>query len=280
MSPVEVNTGEIIKEALVKAGVRESTIELPTLPPTDGKPKGAVMGARLEAQIAPIPTDGSKPAPVDTTIPKVAITEPVLTKSDINAIMEQTLRRFQSITDKRIAQIQVQFQPLTESVNKLIQSQEETQFALLPEEEQYKARIKRLEKQVNQTVQVQPQTTVQPSDQAQTQFYQNLVDMVDIAGLQIDDKRIDWAPDAQDFQIGFTRFKTSVKNATLEDQKKATEAVKTEMESEIKKLRKKTGIDKVGSSGASGSGDPDVEKLSPFEKLKLGFQIEQENNLK
>jgi hypothetical protein len=272
---VDPIANDIVAQALKEAGVPARNIELPAdkgdgnkpLAPTTGEPKGDAQGADLETQQRATPQAvSSKPESTETE-------GKPLTMADIEKALDGATRKFQSITDKRIAQLQNQFQSVSNSLNTMVQSKEDAELASLPEDEQLKRRVEKLEKGGR------PPTPIPaPAAEQVTAVYQRLADMVDLAGLKIDDPRIDWAPDvpAGDFATGYARFKTSIKAALAEDTKKAIEGVKTEGNKELTKLRKQLGVDKVSTSGTSGKGTPDIDKLTPAEKIKLGFELERQ----
>jgi len=270
----------IIAEALAKAGVPQQNIQLPSevetgestskggKPNLDGTLKGQVRGQLPEPPLVP---------PVVTPIPSEVKSgeqpEPPLSKAEIEAAINQASSKFQSIMDTRINRLQLQMQGTVNALNQFFQSQEDSSISGLPADEQVLKRLERLEKPGQPRIQIQ-----QPIEQQPVQFYQQLANFVDAVGLKIDDKRIDWAPDVTDPQTGFNRFLASIKKSLVEDQTKVIRELKNDGDKEFQKIRKKAGIDKVSTSGPSGTGLPDVDKMTPFEKIKYGIQVNEELN--
>ena len=266
----------IIAAALEKAGVAPRNVELPAeakpagdtskegKPNLDGTLKGAVMGEDAE------PEDSSSEAKSETTTAKAepAKAEQPLGKADIAAAIDQASSRFQSLLDRKVYQLQQQMTQTITALNQFFQNQENTSLEHLPPEEQVLKRIERLEKGTGKPrIQIE-----QPIESQATQFYQQLANFVDAVGLKVDDKRIDWAPDISDPKAGFNRFLVSIKAALTEDQTKAIQELKKNGDKELQNIRKKTGVDKVSTSGPSGAGLPNVSKMTPFQKLEYGFQ--------
>lgn len=268
----------IIAQALQNAGVREQSIELPAeaapgpekpVPSLDGGPKGQVRGAESEgkeAEPAETETESSKAKPAEPVAP-------VLGKADVEAAINQASSKFQGIMDKKISQLQLQMQQTIGALNQFFQTQEDTGIAGLPAEEQVLKRLERLEGGFRQP-KIQIQT--QPITDQPAQFYQQLVGFVDAVGLRVDDKRLDWAPDTDDPKVGFNRFLTSIKAALVADQTAVIQGLKDKGGKEIQSLRKKTGVDKVSTSGPGGAGAPDVSKMTALEKIDYGFKTQEE----
>uniref|UniRef100_A0A6H1Z812 Uncharacterized protein n=1 Tax=viral metagenome TaxID=1070528 RepID=A0A6H1Z812_9ZZZZ len=269
------SANSIIAEALQKAGVPPRNIELtpevakvePTsktnqLPSLDGLPKGQVMGEEQE----PEETAVSEPEPSKAESGKEP--EPQqLSKAEIDGLINQASSKFQSIMDTKINRLQAQMQGTVNALNQFFQAQEDSSLAGLPENEQITRRLERLEKGgAKPRIEIQ-----QPIEQQPAPFYQYLANFVDATGLRIDDNRIDWAKDTNDPQVGFNRFLGSIKKALVEDQTKAIQELKNNGDREIQKIRKKTGVDKVSVTGPSGQGLPDIDKLTPFQKLEYAF---------
>jgi len=280
-SQVEASVNSIVAEALAKAGVTPSNIELPPesaqsepasqergRPKLDGTFKGEVKGQELEPTEEVTPESKAEKPSESESGKKV---EQSLAKTDIEALINQASAKFQSIMDRKINQLQSQVQQTVGALNQLLQSQEDSSFAGLPAEEQVLKRIERLEKGGGKKLQVQPVTAIPIAEQP-VQFYQHLADFVDTVGLKIDDKRIDWAADTDDPNVGFNRFLGSIKKSLVEDQTKVIQELKNSGDREIQKIRKKTGTDKVSTSGAGGAGLPNIDKMTPFEKLTYAFQ--------
>jgi len=272
-NPQSVNT--IVAEALAKAGVPPRNIELPETekgeplpnPYSNGKPKGSVQGAETEPETPESEAQESEPA--ETSEPESGKKpEQLLGKADIETAISQASSRFQSLMDRKINQLQDQMTQTINALNQFFQSQEDAGLNGLPKEEQLERRLARLEKGGTQ-----PRIPVQqPIERQPVQFYQYLANFVDAVGLKIDDTRIDWAKDTNDPQVGFNRFLGSIKKVLVEDQTKTIEALKTEGNKEIQKIRKKSGIDKVSTSGPSGTGLPNIDKMTPLQKLEYAFQ--------
>lgn len=97
------------------------------------------------------------------------------------------------------------------------------------------------------------------------QLKQSLKDHLKEVGIDEADKRIDWAEDAQDFLSGRGRFDKSVAQILKGNQTKAQEAMKATLESEVSKIRKELGLDKVNTVTSSGAvNNSDAEFLKGF----------------
>lgn len=276
----------IIAKALESAGVSGQNIELPpeavseqanTLPSSDGLPKGQVKGESPEEKAEREEAESSEAGAIKPSEPKPG--EPIaqpLGKAEIEAAVTEATSRFQSMVDKKINQIQFQMQQTVGALNQFFQTQEDSNISGLSTEEQVQRRLDRLEKPTQPRIQIQSQP--QQPDAAVRQLYQYLVDMADVAGLKPDDKRLDWAGDLPVGQVSeiVNRFKTSVKNSLVADQTKVIQELKESGGKEIQKLRKKTGVDKVSTTGPSGAGLPDVDKMTPMQKLEYGFKLNEE----
>ena len=281
MSDPESVANSVIAEALKNIGVPDREIKAETLTPKpnetapaplqkrlDGQMKGQIKGQLPdEADNEQEPTEEEKAAE-DTN--EQTKTE-TLSKAEIAQLVEQASRNFQSIMDRKISALNLQMNQTVNALNQFFQTQDSASLAGLPQEEQVMKRLERLEKGGNMP-QIQLQ---QPVQEQSSQFIQYLANVVDAVGLRIDDKRIDWAADVSDPQLGYTRFTASLKKALVEDQTKAIQEIKNNGDKEISKIRKKTGVDKVSTAGASGAGLPDVGKMTPFEKLTYAFQQEE-----
>uniref|UniRef100_A0A6M3JD50 Uncharacterized protein n=1 Tax=viral metagenome TaxID=1070528 RepID=A0A6M3JD50_9ZZZZ len=270
------SANSIIARALEAAGVPPRNIELPadvgkeTAHPNpytpDGTPKGEVKGELVMEEAESSEPELTEPA---ESASAEKPTQQALSKAEIEAAINQASSKFQSIMDRKINQLQAQMTGTINALNQFFQAQETADISGLPENDQVLRRLERLEKG-GKMPQIQVQ---QPIEQQSTQFYQQLVNFVDAVGLKVDDKRIDWAPDVSDPQTGFNRFLTSIKSALTEDQTKVIKELKENGDKEITKLRKKTGVDKVSTSGSSGAGTPDFSKMTPMEKIQYGYQI-------
>jgi len=267
----------IIAQALENAGVQTKDIELPsevvaeqvnTVPSLDGLPKGQTKGSELDvpevkSEVAETP-ESSKPEPD-------APTGTLLSKADMEAAVTEATSKFQSIMDKKINAINFQMQQTVGALNQFFQTQDDNNLANLPADEQVNKRLELLEKGGRQPrIQIQPQ----PINEQPAQYYQQLVNFVDTVGLKIDDKRIDWAPDTDNPQVGMSRFMASIKTALLADQTALVKNLRAEGEREIGKMRKKVGLDKVSTNGPSGAGTPDVSKMSAIQKIQYGVEQE------
>ncbi len=267
----------IIAQALQNAGVPERNIEVPSevvvesapIPNPEGGPKGQVMGEEKVEK----PTETKLPESPET-VPDETAGQP-LGKAEIGALIDQASSKFQGIMDKKINQLNFQMQQTIGALNQFFQAQETPDISGLPESEQIAKRLERLEKPSQPRIQIQ---SAPASDAAVQQLYQYLVDMADVAGLTPDDKRLDWGKDlavtsAPDI---IQRFKVSVKAALLGDQTKAIQELKDNGSKAITKLRKQTGADKVPAGGPSGSGLPDLSKMTAMQKIEYGFQIQEQ----
>jgi len=286
MSTQESSTNTVIAEALAKAGVSSRNIELPKEPVNgngsaqarknnlnsdpygEGQPKGIVQG---EQSVETKKTEG-EPKTSEAGTPKAKSEQAALSKAEIESAINQASSRFQSIMDRRINQLQAQLQGTVLALNQFFQSQESQSMAGLPKEEQLERRLAAVEKGGTGAFPRIPVQMQQPIESQAVNFFQQLVDTIDVAGLKVDDPRIDWARDTSDPETGRARFLKSIKTALVEDQTKAIESLKAEGNKEIQKVRKKSGIDKVSTHGASGSGNPDFEKMTPFQKLTYAFE--------
>ncbi len=280
-----MSVDSIIAEALKSAGVPESDITIPPeivqgepaqgVPNLDGTPKGQTKGETpLEKLENEEPVDET-PKPSE---PKSGESpEQPLSKSDIETIITQATSKLQSLVDRKISGITTSMQQTNAALNQFFQTQEDSAIAGLPENEQLARRLERLEKGGTQA-KIQVETTQPQPDAVAQQLYQYLIDMTDIAGLKKEDKRLDWAGDlavGQTTEI-VSRFKTSVKSALAEDQEKSIKDLKSDSDKVIAGVRKKTGVDKVSTSGPSGNGLPDLSKLTPMQKIELGIKIQEE----
>ena len=268
----------IIAKALENAGVPPRNIVVPpevtevepigNLPSLDGLPKGQVKGEELEPVAVATPVPGAEPA---IPVPSEPIVPP-LSKADIEAAINESSARIQSLMDRKLNQIDYQMKQTIGAFNQFFQSQEDANIAGLPENEQILKRLERVEKGGQQ-----PKIQIQPSvEQQVVPYFQQLVNFVDTVGLKVDDKRLDWAPDTDNAQVGFKRFLASVKTALVEDQTKVIQELKNVGAKEITKLKKITGVDKISVSGPSGQGTSDTSKMTPLQKIDYGFQVQEQ----
>lgn len=273
---VAESVNSVVAEALKNVGVAPRDINLPPAPEPgsepdtqgkaklDGSLKGQTKGEALEDQEEETPPEDTKPS---KTEPGETEGEP-LAKADIVALIDQAGSKFQSIMDRKINQLNAQMQQTVNALNQFFQTQDSASLAGLPPEEQVLRRLESLEKGGQQPkIQIQ-----QPIEQQPVQFVQYLTNLVDAVGLKIDDKRIDWAPDENNPQTGFNRFTASIKKALVEDQTKTIQDLKSNGDKELQKVRKKIGVDKVSTTGAGGAGLPNLDKMTPFQKLEYGFE--------
>ncbi len=276
----------IIAKALEAAGVPPRNIELPAETEQGELESGLTLKSNHKdsnetpkGEVAGHDTDGEEPEneplvskPESSKSKSAAPTAQQISKADIEAAINQASSRFQSIMDRQINQLKAQMTGTIDALNQFFQAQESADITGLPENEQVLKRLERLEKGGKM-----PQSKVQqPIESQSAGFYQQLANFVDAVVLRIDDKRIDWAPDISEPQLGFNRFLTSIKKALMEDQTKVIQDLKNNGDKEITKLRKKTGVDKVSTSGPSGAGNPDISKLGPFQKIEYGFQVHEQ----
>jgi len=264
----------IVAQALKEAGVPSRNIPpvaekatLPPVPRVDGKLKGATKGAdnlveppEEQAHEETSPSEVAPPEPTDK--------EQLLSKKDIESILDMATRKFQSIVDSRTARLNSQVQA---TLNQFVQGQNEAYISTLPEEEQLKLRNQQLQDRVDKLEQTGLQPAA-PIAQQSVPFIQYLANIVDAVGLRIDDKRIDWAPSETTMEAGMSKFISSVKKALGEDRKTEAEKLKNEHEQSIKKLRKTLGVDRVASSSPGGAGSPNLEKMTPVEKMEYAYR--------
>ena len=257
---MDIETQAIVEKALREAGVPPENINLTpdeVTPPITFPPRPGVVYQPPKAEEG---VEGKKEAtPTKVEEP----TEKPLTKAEIVQILDEHSRRFQSITDRRVAQLQGQ---LGTALQQLQQAQEARALEGMPIEDQLKVRMDRMEKQFRQ-----------PAPQQQPVIsYEDVVEYVQSLGLKPDDPRLDWAAEEANPNAGLKRLQTSIAKAVEEDNEKAVKASKNEAQKAIAKLRKDLGVDKVPTSGASGAGMPNLDKLSPLEKIDLGFRMKKE----
>ena len=256
---MDTETQAIVEKALREAGVPPENINLTpdeVTPPTAFPPRPGVVYQPPKAEEG---VGGKKEAtPAEVEEP----TEKPLTKAEIVQILDEHSRRFQSITDRRVAQLQGQ---LGTALQQLQQAQEARALENMSPEDQLKVRLDRLERQFGQ-----------PAPQQQLISYEDVVGYVQSFGLKQGDPRLDWAAEEDNPNAGLKRLQTSIAKAVKEDNEKAVKASKDEAQKAIAKLRKDLGVDKVPTSGASGAGIPNLDKLSPMEKIDLGFRLKKE----
>ena len=259
---MDTGTQAIVEKALREAGVPPENINLTpdeVTPPITFPPRPGVVYQPPKAEEG---VEGKKEAtPTKVEEP----TEKPLTRAEIVQILDEHSRRFQSITDRRVAQLQGQ---LGTALQQLQQAQEARALEGMPIEDQLKVRLDRMEKQLGQFG--------QPAPQQQLLSYEDVVGYVQSFGLKQDDPRLDWAAEEDNPNAGLKRLQTSIAKAVKEDNEKAVKASKDEAQKAIAKLRKDLGVDKVPTSGASGAGIPNLDKLSPMEKIELGFRLKKE----
>ena len=274
----ETVANSIIEQALKDAGVAPRDIHPETV---SSNGAGKVEPDKLP-QIPALPKIGEtkngeiETITVPTTTPKSS--EPTVATNNVSLdqfkkMMEEQTRSIQSMTDKKLAQIEKNVQAINQSIADQKKAKEDAELESLPPDEK---RFRKLELELQRSR--NPQTsTVQSNPQLQQQIiaitYQRCLDMADTAGLSIEDSRLDWCKELTSEQVDpvvvTARFKASVKKALTEDTKKAIDSV---TQSGLKKIRKQSGIDHVSTSGSSGSGTPDIDKLSPAEKIAEGFR--------
>ena len=256
---MDTETQAIVEKALREAGVPPENINLTpdeVTPPIAFPPRPGVVYQPPKAEEG---VEGKK----EITPTKVEEpTEKPLTKAEIVQMLDEHSRRFQSITDRRVAQLQGQ---LGTALHQLQQAQEARALEGMPIEDQLKVRLDRLEKQFGQ-----------PAPQQPVISYEDVVGYVQSFGLKQDDPRLDWAAEEANPNAGLKRLQTSIAKAVKEDNEKAVKASKNEAQKAIAKLRKDLGVDKVSTSGASGAGMPNLDKLSPLEMIDLGFRLKKE----
>lgn len=268
------DANSIIAQALENAGVPPQNISVPEEPESeqartpslDGLPKGEVKG---QQKIEETPEPKPKPSEPESAEPIA----PQLSKVEIEAAITEATSKFQSLIDRKIHQLGLSIQQQSTALNQFFSAQEEASIASLTPEEQLNKRLEKLEKGGNQP---KIQIANQPIDQQPAQYVQMLVNFVDAVGLKVDDKRIDWAGDTNDPVAGSKRFFDSIKKTLVEDQTNAIKELRENGTKEIAKLRKKTGVDRVGNSGPGGQGAQDISKMTPMEKIEYGFQQQEQ----
>jgi hypothetical protein len=170
--------------------------------------------------------------------------------------------------DKKLNLLTNQVTGVINGLNKFFENQETASLSGLPAEEQVLRRLERLE-QGGSKPKIEVPKVEEPQQPDQTQFmYQFLANLVDAVGLRIDDKRLDWSEP--------TKFITTLKSSLSEDYTKAINELKNNGNRELQKVRKKTGVDKVSQSGPGGAGLPDIDKMTPMQKLEYGFKQAEE----
>jgi len=270
------SANSIIAQALRAAGVREQNIELPPdegkLEPQnpyvlEGAPKGEVIGEPGDSSNVEPEDESTEPEPSKPKSEKPSSEKP-LSKAEIEASINQATARFQSIMDKKLNLIQNQVTGVVTGLNKFFENQETVSLLGLPAEEQVLRRLERLEPG-GKASKIEIPSIAEPAQPDQTQMmYQFLANLVDAVGLRIDDKRLDWSEP--------TKFITTLKSSLAEDYTKAINELKNNGNKELQKIRKKTGVDKVSQSGPGGAGLPDIDKMTPMEKLEYGFKQAEE----
>ena len=271
------SVNSVIAQALQAAGVREQNIELPTgegkLEPQnpyapEGAPKGEVMGEPGDSSnVQPEDESSSKPEPSKPKSEEPSGEKP-LSKAEIEQAINQSSARLQSMVDKKLNLLTNQVTGVVNGLNKFFENQETASLSGLPAEEQVLRRLERLE-QGGQKPKIEIPQATEPAQPDQTQMmYQFLANLVDAVGLRIDDKRLDWSEP--------TKFITTLKSSLAEDYTKAINELKNNGNKELQKIRKKTGVDKVSQSGPGGAGLPDIDKMTPMQKLEYGFKQAEE----
>ena len=276
------SSNDLIAAVLERAGVPSQNIELPPAseaelkggtPSLDGLPKGQVKGDILEDTEEAVPSESKLPEPSEAESGESKVQ--LLDKAGIEALITGASSKFQGIMDRKINQINYQMQQQSIALNQFFQSQEDSSISGLPADEQVARRLERLEKGGQQSkINIQVD---QPIEQQPVPYAQLCANVLDAIGINIDDKRIDWAKEPGiTAEAGFNRFLVSVKKSLAEDQTKAIQELKDNGNKEITKLRKKTGVDKVSIAGPSGAGLPDIDKMTSLEKINYGFQQAEE----
>ncbi len=137
----------------------------------------------------------------------------------------------------------------------------ETSFKGLDEETQKDVELTRLREQDKHY-----QSTAQEDEQRRQQdaYYQqmnqSLIDEVKSWGVDLEDKRIDYASDAPDYFAGRKRFIDSLQKIVKENQKKTEEKQGEDFKNLESKLRKDLGLDSVDTTtGGVGGSDSDAD---------------------
>jgi len=266
------SVNSIIAKALESVGVQPKDINIPSEPVTpaiispgtpDGLPLPPVKGQ--ESVVEEPQTPAVKPAEAAPGEPKAPVT---VNKAEIEEAISKATGNLQSIMDRKLNLINAQLTNTVGALNQFFAAQEETSITGLPADEQVTRRLDRLEKPAAPKIHIAQPAPEQPGQDPTAQ----LKEILAATGIAETDKRIDWAPEATTFQAGFTRFMASVKLMLLEDQTTAIQELKKNGTKEIAKLRKKTGVDEVSTSGPAGAGVGDTSKLTAMQKIELGYQ--------
>lgn len=195
-----------------------------------------------------------------------------LSKADIDAMLTDVSRRFQSTIDRRLAQVEAKTTAVMNSLTQMSAKQEEIELAALPEEERLKKEVQILKERVNNP-KPQPSPGQTLGDAAsQPNVMTQIAVALDILGIKVDDKRLDWALDTNDYATGMARLQTSIRNIVNADKQDVAKRAKEALDVELAKVRKELKLDKVNHSGPSGSDNVDTSKLSPLEKISYGLR--------
>ena len=62
----------------------------------------------------------------------------------------------------------------------------------------------------------------------------------------------------------------------MEDQTKVIQDLKNNGDKIISKVRKKAGVDQVSTKGPGGAGLPDIDKMTPMQKIEYGYKVQEE----
>ncbi len=273
--PNNQNAGvnSVIAEALSKAGVTE--LGQPKPPePAEGAPVEPIpnLDGTLKGETKGEP--GSPIEPVsETPVVEPVPAEPVsgdkvvpLGKEDLVAFLDEASSKFQSIMDRKINSIAAQMQTQSSALTEFFRSQDEASLASLSPEEQTLKRLERLEK--SPVPAAQP-----PHDNGTSPDYNSIcASVLQTVGLKPSDERLDWAKEAGITpEIGFTRFLGSVQKAFVEDQTTVLKTLKDTGDKAIAAVRKKAGVDEVPNKPPGGNALPDIDKLTPLQKLEYAY---------
>ena len=120
------------------------------------------------------------------------------------------------------------------------------------------ARLREQDKHYQSTAQEDEQRRQQ--DAYYQQMNQSLIDEVKSWGVDLEDKRIDYASDAPDYFAGRKRFIDSLQKIVGENRKKTEEKQGEDFKNLESKLRKDLGLDSVDTTaGGGGGGDSDAD---------------------
>jgi hypothetical protein len=267
----------IVAEALKNAGVTH--IDLPAeselgdqkLPNPDGTPKGDSKGNELDNKTK----ENVTPAKPVTPAQNPVAPRDSGNKDELAKLIAESQSKIQQMVDKKMNALTSTVNQVVDALQKSLQAQEEAKLSGLPPEEQ---RIRRIELRLEQKEKEKVQSA-QPIESQPVTYGTICLQAIDAAGLSPDDKRLDWATeDGVTLEVGLKRLFASVKKALVEDQTKAIQDLKNGANSELKKVRRKAGVDKIDNSNPSSDGILAIDKLSPIDKIRYHYDHAGETN--